>query len=57
MRRSRTAEHQARLDAEDRERADELTMGGAWTGEVLHRAALHFDVPAKAVRRRVRHSA
>lgn len=32
---------------------DELTLHGVWTDEVLNRTATHFDVPARAVRRRM----
>lgn len=51
---SRTPEHQARLHAAvDARLADEMTFNGAWTHEVLNRAATHFNVSAQAVRRRM----
>lgn len=33
---------------------DEMTFSGRWTDEVLARAGAYFDVPAAAVRRRMR---
>jgi hypothetical protein len=33
---------------------DELAFDGRWTDEVLARAGVYFDVPAAAVRRRMR---
>jgi hypothetical protein len=50
---SRTPEHVARLDAEALERVQELTFDGPWVQEVIERSGAYFDVPARAVRRRV----
>jgi hypothetical protein len=36
------------------EQDDQLAFNGRWTDEVLARAGVYFDVPAAAVRRRMR---
>jgi hypothetical protein len=55
--RSRTPEHAARIDQEERQRIDEgldyFAHQGALAREMLRRTATHFDVDPAAVRRRM----
>jgi hypothetical protein len=45
---------QAEQELDDAIREQELTFDGPWVDEVLARSGAYFDVPAAAVRRRMR---